>query len=181
MTEAQPQAGELLPCEEWQFVPHVILAGYYQVSSRGRVRSLHGTVPRLIKPWPDRDGYLRVSLSLKRKTFCFTVHTLVALAFVGPRPVGCECSHEDGNHQNNLPNNLIWETHLENEQRKTAQGKRPFGEKNHAAKLTAAKVKALRLRWNSGDGIGLTTLAREAGMSEAGLYQALKGTTWKNI
>jgi hypothetical protein len=178
---AQPQGGELLPCEEWRPVPHTILAERYQVSSHGRVRSLCGPTPRLVKQWPDRDGYWRVSLYFKCKTFGFTVHTLVALAFVGSRPTGCECSHKDGNHQNNVSDNLTWETHLENEQRKTAQGKRPFGGKNHAAKLTATKVKALRLHWNNGDGIGLTTLARESGMSESGLYQALKGTTWKNV
>jgi hypothetical protein len=38
------------------------------------------------------------------------VHSLVALAFLGPCPEGLECCHWDGDPGNNRPGNLRWDT-----------------------------------------------------------------------
>jgi hypothetical protein len=42
------------------------------------------------------------------------VHTLVALAFHGPRPEGHQVNHKDCNPRNNKPSNLEWVTPAEN-------------------------------------------------------------------
>lgn len=78
------------------------------MSSHGRVKGPGG----LLSPWPDRDGYLRVSL---RDEQVF-VHRLVLEAFHGPRPFGMEGLHGPGGRQDNRAVVLRWGTHRENEQ-----------------------------------------------------------------
>lgn len=39
---------------------------------------------------------------------------LVLSVFAGPRPVGLEACHGDGNYLNDLPENLYWGTHAQN-------------------------------------------------------------------
>lgn len=111
--------------EQWKSI--IEYEGKYEVSSQGRVRCLvfvnrvvtrKRECPMLIKLIPSRN-YHRVSLSLGGHKRWYFVHLLVLRAFVGPCPVGCEGSHKDGNGQNNYLSNLVWETHSENERRKT--------------------------------------------------------------
>lgn len=59
--------------------------GYYLISDLGRVCSLKrkGCLQsRILKPWKDRDGYCYVGLCRDGKSTTFSVHRLVALAFV---------------------------------------------------------------------------------------------------
>lgn len=90
--------------ERWR---NVRRAPGYRVSSLGRVRSPGG----LLSPWPDRDGYLRVSLARES----VLVHHLVLEAFHGPRPYGTEGCHGPGGRQDNRASELRWGTHRENE------------------------------------------------------------------
>jgi hypothetical protein len=108
--------------ESW--LPVAGYEGSYEVSDRGRVRSLARTVichdgrtrrlkDRILRPTTQPTaGYLRVSLygpSNGRR--CFTVHGLVLTAFVGARPVGKVCCHGDGDPTNNRLANLRWDTY----------------------------------------------------------------------
>lgn len=113
---------EIAP-EEWR--PVVGWPGY-EVSTRGRVRSVERVVlrrngtgqtirGRVLKPATmKKSGHLQVSLSHDgaRRTYC--VHTLVLEAFVGPRPESMEGLHGDGNPANNNIGNLKWGTPTEN-------------------------------------------------------------------
>jgi hypothetical protein len=107
--------------EEWR---EVVGFPDYDVSSLGRVRSwrcgsrrgpIRLAEPRLIRPTPDKDGYLRVDirrgLGERRNA---SVHCLMLEAFVGPCPEGCETRHIDGVRANNVLANLAWGTDLEN-------------------------------------------------------------------
>ena len=97
--------------------------GKYQVSNLGRVRSVdhiglmggfnkdktklyHG---RILKPCNTR-GYL--AIGIKGKTF--TIHRLVAHAFVSGYFEGAEVNHIDENKHNNVFTNLEWVTHEHN-------------------------------------------------------------------
>jgi hypothetical protein len=69
------------------------------------------------KPSIDRYGYHRVRISVNGKQSSIRVHTLVLLAFHGPKPFkNAICRHLDGNKSNNQPNNLRWGTYKENAQ-----------------------------------------------------------------
>lgn len=93
--------------------------GRYQVSDLGRVRSQDWRVPssegrtrvikgRILKPQPDKYGYMRVNLYADTHMKAHQVHRLVASAFI-PNP----CHHEQVNHRNeqktdNRADNLEW-------------------------------------------------------------------------
>ena len=107
--------------ERWR--PVVGHEGEYEVSDQGRIRSLDRVITfsdgryrsargRTLKPWTmKRVGHQVVGLTGKRK---FLVHVLVLEAFVGPRPDGMVCCHNDGDATNNRVENLRWDTYVEN-------------------------------------------------------------------
>lgn len=101
--------------ERW--LPVVGAEGYYEVGSTGSIRRIApswGTVPRLIKPAADKDGYLRYVLSVKNQRIQISAHKAVLEAFVGPCPDGMEACHDDGDPSNNRIENLRWDTHQSN-------------------------------------------------------------------
>ena len=114
-------------CEVWKDIPGY--EGSYQVSSRGRVRSLPRLVPvhdrvrqvSYVRPCPgkilrqavcDRAGH--VSVHLGKHCRGIPVHQLVMLAFHGYPPAGMEARHLNGIPTDNRPENLCYGTHSEN-------------------------------------------------------------------
>ena len=96
------------------------IAGYeglYEVSDHGRIRSLDHTVlcrggkSRLVrgtvrKPQFNKKGYQTVVLSKDNNLKTFTVHQLVAEAFIPNFQRGTELNHKDGNPGNPHKDNL---------------------------------------------------------------------------
>lgn len=126
-----PCADELgVTREEWR--PVVGYEGRYEVSNRGRVRSLDWSYERPISKAPHRlqtvhirgrirkqyrlkrGGYLAVSLCRNDRSVSRPVHVLVAAAFLGPRPEGQQVRHLDGDKNNCRVENLAYGTPLEN-------------------------------------------------------------------
>ena len=97
--------------EYWRDVPDY--EGLYQVSNKGRVRSLTRYVgtqygrKRIIKgiiitPTLERTGYFRVGLNKNCTHKMFSIHRLVATAFI-PNPNNyLVVNHKDENKQNNF-------------------------------------------------------------------------------
>ena len=83
----------------------------YEVSNHGRVRN--SATGHVLRPGLQTGGYPSVMLG-RRNTRC--VHTLVLLAFVGPRPVGADARHLNGVPQDNRVENLAWATRGRNVQ-----------------------------------------------------------------
>jgi len=82
----------------------------YEVSSEGRVRSLKRGV---VKPAPDRCGYLICSLWKDKKGHTRTIHRLVGLAFI-PQIEGKEfIDHINRNKLDNNISNLRWSNRSE--------------------------------------------------------------------
>lgn len=109
--------------ERW--LPVVGYAGYYEVSNRGRVRSVARTVvysngavrkyqSKILCLKQDGKGRPQVGLSRDGLTQTKRVHHLVLEAFVGLRPPGTECCHADDYPGNNWDCNLSWGSRSDN-------------------------------------------------------------------
>ena len=103
--------------------------GYYLISNMGRVKSQSRKIyndgikgenkfyiseEKIINGRIDPKGYLRVALCKDNKQKDYSIHRLVAIAFI-PNPNNKPCvNHKDGNKQNNNVENLEWCTYSEN-------------------------------------------------------------------
>lgn len=82
----------------------------HQISTKGRVRNRR--TGYILKPFPDRHGYLRVSLGNYDNVY---IHRLVCEAFHGAPPASLyQVNHIDCDRQNNCVENLEWCTASEN-------------------------------------------------------------------
>lgn len=101
--------------EIWKSIP--TYEGYYEISDQGRIRSLDryvrakGNKFRLVKGalkeiQHNYGGYQIVSLCKSNKIHTFTVHQLVAWAFMPKFQKGMEINHIDGNKDHNYLCNL---------------------------------------------------------------------------
>lgn len=86
--------------------------GLYQISSKGRVFSLHTN--KILRASPDNYGYPIVRLSKHGQMKTITVHRLVAKAFLPNPDNKKEVDHIDANRSNNNVKNLRWTTRREN-------------------------------------------------------------------
>ena len=105
--------------EEWRDIDGY--EGYYQVSNLGRVRGVDRVTDnnrpiksRLLKPFKNNSGHLRIILIKKSIKKHLLVHRLVAKAFI-PNPNNYPIiNHKDENPSNNNVENLEWCTVLYN-------------------------------------------------------------------
>lgn len=109
-----------------QWRPVIGYEGFYEVSNTGLVRGVGRTVAlsrgskwmpsRLLKSSVNtaRTNAVQVVLTRDRKLTTKKVPHLVLEAFVGPRPDGLVCCHNDGDATNNRVENLRWDTHSSN-------------------------------------------------------------------
>ena len=152
--------------EVWKDIPGY--EGRYRVSNLGRVKSVafyqrcvfkNGrestrlTKERILASQVQNSGYVLVHLHLDNKRKAFTVHRLVAAAFVP----GCalEVNHLDGDKRNNAASNLRWASSSENKQHALATGLNPLaipvtreGERYHsiacAARMCGVSPRTIR-------------------------------------
>nr|WP_195461842.1 NUMOD4 domain-containing protein [Alistipes sp. D31t1_170403_E11] len=136
--------------------------GYYQVSDRGRVRSLeryiirNGTTvlqeERILSPWRGYTSlYHCVRLYKDGNRKKYSVHRLVAEHFLPNWTPTLEVNHIDGNRDNNDVHNLEMCTHQENVRHSIIHLlKNDYGEKSANAKLTNAQAREIRTRYHSG-------------------------------
>jgi hypothetical protein len=95
--------------------------GIYQVSNLGNVKSLerlsmqnHLLKEKILKPRKITDGYLSVSLCKNNKVKQFSIHRLVATAFISNSSNKPYINHIDCDPSNNNVDNLEWVTQKEN-------------------------------------------------------------------
>jgi NUMOD4 motif len=102
---AEPQGQR----EDWRPVPGY--EGLYEVSRDGDVRSIPrpSTAGGLLKPGRTKKGYRHVALCKDGRQKTWKVATLVAAAFIGPRPAGLDVCHNDGDSGNDCAGNLRYD------------------------------------------------------------------------
>lgn len=168
---------ELEFAEEW--LPVIGFEGWYEVSNFGRVRSVprsitysNGRVRQqsgiLLGQRLDRYGYLTVSLKRNQRGRPYTVHSLMARAFIGPPPPGHTVDHKNGKKLDNIIGNLEYVTPAEQIHRAMAIGiahVNPHGEKNTMAKLTDVEVTEIRRLYL--EGMTQTVLAKQFGVNNS--------------
>lgn len=155
----------------------------YEVSSRGRVRTYlvpgrrdgRSARPRPKATFPDAGGLLNVTLRTSTGRSCFRhlVHTLVALAFLGPRPTrGHLAVHLNRNRQDNRPANLRWMTRPEASRHAMLVKPR----RGVHARFTPAKVRAIRASKQT-----VRQIAAKHGVTVQAIYAIRKRHTWKDV
>lgn len=158
----------------------------YEVSNLGRVRRTHYYHTSKKRKLPyiltlNRNGaYPTVQLCEGGKVTRYSVHRLVALAFIGAPPTPLhEVAHNDGIRDNNLVGNLRWTTKSENEQDKRDHGTLKMGTKHYKTTLTEDDVREMR-RGTRYKGYG-RFLARKYGVSDVTISQILTGKRWQHV
>ena len=112
--------------------------GLYLVSNTGKIYSVqYGKCMKIAKN--KKNGYMQITLSKNGASHSFTIHRLVATAFIS-NPNNLEfVNHKDENKENNNVDNLEWCTREYNENYGTK--KERIGIKNRGRKCTTEQIK----------------------------------------
>lgn len=151
----------------------------YEVSDRGRVRSLWFAAPRLMK-LRRHLAYWQASMQRPDgKNASKSVHVLVLAAFVRPREPWEQCRHLDGDGGNNLLSNLAWGTAKQNNADKVIHGTLPYGDAVPNSKLRSDDIRWLRWAIDYA-GVTRVAIARAYGATHTAVNCAVAGLTWRH-
>lgn len=155
--------------------------GKYDINPKGEVRSyLPDGHCRKVKQSISGHGYLYVSLSKKT----FSLHRLVANAFVANPLHRKEVNHRDGNKKNPSAENLEWVTRSENIRHAISLGlftpPKARGEAANKSHLKNEDVLAIRAKYAKG-GSTHKSLAQQYGVDPYCIYAIVNRKTWTHI
>ena len=177
--------------------------GLYEVSNKGNVKTIPHYVNtrynkrevkgKILKPTKNNNGYIRVGLSKNGKQIIYSIHRLVAIAFIeNVNNLRC-VHHRDSNKHNNNLENLEWISIKDNTKRAYLDGlfkpvsptKGKFGKDNHRSKQIAQFTKNNEL---IAEFEGARDAMRKTGIDNrliskviAGKNKTAKGYIWKLI
>jgi len=164
--------------EQWKDIKGY--KGHYQISNKGRVKSLKFKKHRILKQTLGCRGRMQVHLYLNRsKGFTQKVHRLVLSAFIGPCPKGCEGSHLNGKSNDNNVSNLRWETPKENMARQAEHGTNNIGSRNGRSKLTEEQV--VEIKGHLFRGIYQKTIANQYEVCIETISAIGRGKIWNHV
>lgn len=139
----------------------------------GRVRRVApapGTACGLLKiQRRGKKSYARVGLSLDGVNKTHLVHQFVAVAFLGPRPVGMEVNHKDGDRGNAALSNLEYTTRSGN-RKHSRDVLKTLGKLNEAQ-----RAEIMRSDRRRGEAV---RLGRKFGVWHGTIIHLWKGRTW---
>lgn len=155
--------------------------GIYRVSNLGRVKSLARNIylhewpmplkERILKPYPNKKGYLGIDLRKDNKRKCPRVHRLVAQAFITNPENKPQVNHKDCNKTNNKVDNLEWCNNSENQIHAWANGMQPTGDDRNISRKKIICV-------DTGDIFNsIKDAAKFANSSRSNIYACCVGNT----
>jgi hypothetical protein len=147
----------------------------YEVSNFGRIRSLKRKEPRIMVLCPSTGGYPSVTLDAK----CYTVHRLVALHFLGPRPEGMTINHKNLDKCDNRVANLEYISFGENHRLATQAGRMTRGTKHHFNKLSERQVREIRYLLKRQ--FTVSTIARMYSVARNTILTIRSGKSWSHV
>ena len=150
--------------------------GHYSVDNLGNLISYKGRSKRYLIGGVDKDGYRKAILCLDGKRHYERIASLVAMAFIGPRPDGLVVRHLDGNLLNNKPENLSYGTQKENIADKEDHGTKLKGDNHPSSKLNSKQVMEIRK-----GSLSASKLALIYGMKKSGIECIKSGRTWRHL
>jgi len=126
--------------ETW--LPVIGFEGIYEVSDLGQIRTVERVAmrsngrPHRVKSTiratkSTAKGYRTVTLVRDAKLSTYTVHKLVAEAFLGQRPPDHVVRHLNGDPSDNRLANLAWGTHSDNQRDSLEHGTHALAAKTH--------------------------------------------------
>nr|DAV88791.1 MAG TPA: homing endonuclease [Caudoviricetes sp.] len=167
-----------LPNEIWINLSFIGFKFYY-VSNCGRIRRLN----KLKTPILTSSGYYKINLYELNKVKTFTIHRLVAYAFLGVSDL--TVNHKDYNTINNHISNLEYMTMREQTEHRDLriptvykQSKRVSGSKNPMAKINEELV--LKIRSEDSE-ISHSELSRKYNLPYERIRLIRKREVWKHI
>ncbi len=163
--------------EEWR--PVVGYEGRYEVSNLGRVRTLCQR-PGMKKPQRRKDSVhlfvqLYGGLPIQANK---DIHSLVAAAFLGPRPDGMEVCHNNGDARDNRLENLRYDTRSANQRDAVAHGTNWNTAKTHCAHGHEFTPENTRIESRTGTGLP-RRVCRACMRKKMSRYRAAKATARK--
>lgn len=169
-----------LHLHDWR--PVVGFEGFYEISNFGAVRRCddsiksHSTEAHR-KASATKGKYFRVTLIVHAKRRTYTVHDLVAAAFLGSKPEGALVDHKDGDTFNNSPENLEYVSAQENVRRGIVKSIKATGLPRITAKLRADDIPEIRRL--SALGESRAELGRRFGVPPSHVSNIVLGKRWK--
>jgi hypothetical protein len=156
----------------------------YEITDDGRVwsnKTRRGVAGgRWLRAHKSNYGYKQVALYSNGVATLRVVHRLVLEAFVGPRPSGMECCHNNGDPSDNRLENLRWDTRSANQKDAVRHGSAGgFKNRGRGGKLTAANV--LRIADLRKAGFSLRYISRVYGISIAQVSNIAHHKTWRHL
>lgn len=179
----------LLPGEIWKDINE--LGGVYQISNLGRLRSKKSRGKlrikenenefKIIKAYPDKDGYLKVCL-IHNGYKNILIHRIVAIYFVDNHLEKPEVNHIDGVKSNNKFDNLEWCTRRENQIHAIKNKLQPVSkgsQRGRSAKLNESLVSEIKERLRKGE--KYNEIHSQYKVSPATIYDIYKNKTWTHV
>lgn len=177
--------------EVWR--PVVGYETHYAVSNLGRIKRTKRCgryhAGRMLAPLKGTNDYLYLNLCDSGERKRLPIHHLVALAFIGPRPLKHEINHKDFNRANNFYKNLEWVTKSRNLQHCIDAGRKPSpslthpetiirGEKHPWSTITLKQARQIKELI----ALGYSTLiiSEATGIKKTTIYNIRYGKNWRS-
>lgn len=169
------------------------LEGYFEVSDLGRVRAVERRVrfvdkkgieqwrikaPRVLRTQTINSGYLVVHMQANRKRFARTVHSVVAEAFIGPRPERYDVCHNNGIRTDCRAANLRYDTRSNNHKDRVGHGTIYDGAT--MAKLSPEAINLIRAAKNNSPEF-VKNAALAFGVSPTCVRRVIRKESWKYV